>query len=145
MSIELIQNNRKVRFKKSDGSIIFISACKWKDLDILQTYIAELLKQLIDFNGYPGEILLPSNTSFWSIIDSVCKILVTDSTPITKEDFLELENYDQAIIKFFLTSTINIDSTGALEGKAGPSYLCVINGLDFFTRLNKVLQTKEKV
>lgn len=140
MTIELVSNNRKVKLTREDGSIVFISACKWKDLDNLHTYIAELLEMLVGCNGYIGQLLSPSNTGFWSIVDSICNILVTDGKDITKDDFLWSEDYQEVLTKFFLTATTTLNGSGAVQGTAEPSYLSVINGLDFFTILNKALQ-----
>jgi hypothetical protein len=140
MVIELVSNNRKIKLTKEDGSIVFISACKWKDLDNLHSYISELLKYLIECDGYIGKLLCSSNTGFWSIIDSVCGILVSDGEKITKDDFLWSEDYQEVITTMFLTSTTTLNLSGAIQGTADPSYLSVINGLDFFTMLSQALQ-----
>lgn len=141
--IELISNNRKVKLEKENGDILYISACKWSDLDILNTYIPELLKLLLKSNGFVGELLKPSNKEFWSIIKGICEILaVQKGETITVEDFLWSDNYPDVITKMFLTANSEISVQGDLSGKISPSYLTVINGIDFFT-MSKTVMTEE--
>lgn len=134
--IKLISNERKISLDLGDRTIL-IAPCVWKHLDDLSSAQEVILQNVLANKGAMGEILRPSNTEFWSMVDLILT-LIRSSLPIKAEDIED----EGILLQLFITSSSNFNEYGWLDGSLEPSFISIIHGLDFFSIMRKLLKVE---
>lgn len=133
MSVELVENNTRIKVTYLDKRIVFIKPVPWIRLDDLSLYLKELLREFFESNGHAATLLSKSGTAL-PIIEQIITLL-----PVIGDSKLDLEQIEEIedIIKIFFVgeykilpkeNTVNIDAES-------PSYLSTINSIFFRSML----------
>lgn len=143
MSVELVENNTKIKVTYLDKRIVFVKPVAWIKLDDLTLYLKELLREFFECNGHAATLLSKKGKTL-PILEQVVDLL-----PVVGDSKLNLEQIEtiEDIVKIFFVgdykilpkeNTINIDAET-------PSYLSTINSIFFRSILIETYQEWQQV
>jgi hypothetical protein len=148
MSVELVENNTRIRVTYLDKRVVFIKPVAWNKLDDISLYLKELLSEFFNCSGFASKLLSKESKAL-AIINQVIDLL-----PIVGDIKLDLEQVEdiEDIIKIFfvgkykLNSKENTIDLTDIDEKGNeyypPSYLSTINSIHFFSMLQQAYQDK---
>ena len=146
MKNKLVQSTFTVPYK--DGREVICKPVTWAKLDDLTLLLEQIAREVIDKDGFIGDLLRPSNTKFWDAANSIAAM-----TPLVGADSktLDLNQIDDVedIVRIFITTEITRhESTGGIisGGDKGwiPGEIARINSVNFQNLLAKSLNLPQQ-
>lgn len=143
MKSKLTLNTFTVSYQ--DGREVICKPVPWAKLDDLTILLEQIAEEVIEKDGFIGDLIRPSNSKFWNAAHSIAGM-----TPLVGSgEFLDLnlvEGIDD-IIRILVTMEPNRhESTGGLySGDKGwiPGEIARINSINFQNLLAKSLQPQK--
>lgn len=143
MELKLSEDNKTILLSSSDNLYI-IKGVVFKNYKMICEYQKELLTILLEHNGSLGDIFEDEKTT--NIIKNINKLMKLDKETLRAIEDLDINQYFNL---YFSQNTMN-DEDGRkrltrTENNREildilPSYLAVINGINFFTLVSKALE-----
>lgn len=138
MTVELVENNTRIKITYLDKRIVFIKPVPWVKLDDLSLYLKELLHEFFESKGHAGTLLSKQNKAI-TIIEQIVEML-----PVIGDNKLDLNQIEEVedIIKIFFIGNYKIvpqENTIELDPDSS-SYLCTINSIFFRLILQETYQ-----
>lgn len=129
MTVELLENNKHLKITYSDNNSIIYKPVSWKHIDDVLVLQKQIFENFLEEDGLMS-VFRSSNRKLWSHIETLAKLIpsIESSCVGIKLDLLEdIED----IIKIFINSQPTYDIDGSIFQLQYPSYISIMNGLNF--------------
>lgn len=138
MTVELVENNTRIKVTYLDKRVVFIKPVPWIKLDDLTLYLKELLTEFFEAKGHAATLLSKKNKAI-TIIEQII-----DMMPVIGDNKLDLDQIEELedIIKIFFIGNFKIvpnENTIELDPDSS-SYICTINSIFFRLILSETYQ-----
>ena len=129
MTVKLLENNKHLEITYSDSNIVVYKPVAWRYLDDVLVLQKQIFELFLEEDGLMS-VFRGSNRSLWSHIETLAN-LVPSIVPSCNGIKLNLIDDIDDIVKIFINSEPSYAIDGSLNQLQYPSYISIINGLNF--------------
>lgn len=142
MSVELLENNKHLKITYSDNNSIIYKPVSWKHIDDVLVLQKQILENFLEEDGLMS-VFRPSNRKLWSHIETLANLV-----PSIESSFvgikLDLIEDIEDILRIFINSEPSYTNDGSLDQLQYPSYISIMNGLNFRPIQKEVIENYKK-
>ena len=142
MTVKLLENNKHLEITYSDNNSIIYKPVSWKYLDDVLVLQRQIFELFLEEDGLMS-VFRGSNRKLWSHIETLANLvpsIVSDCNGIKLNLIEDIED----IVKIFINSEPSYAIDGSLDQLQYPSYISIMNGLNFRPIQKEVIDNYRK-
>ncbi len=129
MTVKLLENNKHLQITYSDNNNVVYKPVAWRYLDDVLVLQKQIFELFLEEDGLMS-VFKGSNRKLWSHIETLAN-LVPSIDKACGGIKLELIDDIEDIVKIFINSEPSYGIDGSLDQLQYPSYISIMNGLNF--------------
>lgn len=143
MTVELLENNKHLKITYSDNNSIIYKPVSWKHIDDVLVLQKQILENFLEEDGLLS-VFRGSNRTLWSHIETLANLIPSlDMSGVGIK--LDLIEDIEDLVRIFINSEPSYTNDGSLEQLQYPSYISIMNGLNFRPIQKEVIENYKKI
>lgn len=138
MTVELLENNKHLKITYSDSNCIIYKPVSWKYIDDILVLQKQIFENFLEEDGLMS-VFRGSNRKLWTHIQTLAKLIPSMEQTNIGINLDLIEDIDD-LVKIFINSEPTYANDGSLKQLQYPSYISIMNGLNFRPIQEEVIQ-----